>query len=281
MTELTYPLKYDIAFKYTMLKHRELLKSLVASVLSVDERSIEQIVVTNPELTPEHVEGKHCRLDLNLVVDDDIVDVEIQLRDEGNYKERSVYYLACLHAGTLNKGQDYREVPRSILVNILDFNLFECDGPHSEFALLERSRTELLSDIMTMHFFELRKFKGAPDRSDLLGLWMRLISARFTEELDEIDDLGVDVMSKAAEAIRQMQQDKALRHLALRREMAEHDEAQALGNAECRGIEIGEQRGRAEIIQQLQANGFDAARIAKVTGYSEQQVLSLLKTTQQ
>jgi predicted transposase YdaD len=83
--------------------------------------------------------------------------------------------------------------------------------------------------------------------------------------------------------------------------MAEHDEAQALGNAERRGIEIGEKRGielgekrgielgekrgielgekRAldSVALQMHAAGFDVPSISKATGYTEQQVLSLLE----
>jgi hypothetical protein len=70
--------------------------------------------------------------------------------------------------------------------------------------------------------------------------------------------------------------------------MAEHDEAQALGNAERRGIAIGEKRGielgekRGEkraldsVALQMHAAGFDAPSISKATGYTEQQVASLL-----
>jgi predicted transposase/invertase (TIGR01784 family) len=280
MPKLKYPLTLDIAFKLVMTKDEVLLKSLVASVLSLDEDAIESLVVTNPELGPEHVEGKHCRLDLRMDVDGATVDVELQVRDEGNYRNRSVYYLCRLCAEALAKGQGYREVPRTVLISILGFDLFDCEGFHSEFFLRERSRGEVLSDKLSMHFLELQKLEDVPGKPDMLGLWMRLIRADTTEELDAIRDLEVDVMSRAVEAVQEVQEDRRLRHLALRREMAEHDEAQALGNAERRGekrgIELGEKRALDSVAFQMHAAGFDAPSISKATGYTEQQVASLL-----
>lgn len=288
MAKLKYPLKSDIAFKLMMTRHADLLKNLISAMLCLDESSIEHFIITNPELEREHVEAKHCRLDLNMAIDGSIVDVEVQLRSEGNFKERAVYYLCRLHAGTLSKGQDYQMAPRTILIGILDFNLFVHESFHSQFYLMEHMRHEPFSDRLALHLFELRKLKGPLDKTDMLALWLRLIKAISTEELDEIDALGVSIMSKATEAVRDIQKDRKLSHLALRREIAEHDEAQALGNAERRGVEIGERRGieigerRALdfVVGQMYAAGSDIGHIAKMTGYTKQQISSILKKQQ-
>jgi predicted transposase/invertase (TIGR01784 family) len=91
--------------------------------------------------------------------------------------------------------------------------------------------------------------------------------------------LEVDVMSEAVAVIRDMQQDMKLRHLALQRDIAERDEVQALGEAERRGIELGERRGERRIICQMYANGLDIPTIARATGHSESQVAALLEKT--
>ena len=51
-------------------------------------------------------------------------------------------------------------------------------------------------------------------------------------------------MSDAIEAYRSITADEKFRHIELLREMAEHDEAQRMGNAERRGEKRGEERGK-------------------------------------
>ena len=46
--------------------------------------------ITNPELPPESLEGKFSRLDLNLKVDNRLVNVEIQVKNEPDYRDRTL-----------------------------------------------------------------------------------------------------------------------------------------------------------------------------------------------
>lgn len=48
---------------------------------------------TNPELPPESLEGKFSRLDLNLKFDNRIVNVEIQVKNEPDYRDRTLVLL--------------------------------------------------------------------------------------------------------------------------------------------------------------------------------------------
>lgn len=45
---------------------------------------------TNPELPPESLEGKFSRLDLNLKVNNRLVNVEIQVKNEPDYRDRTL-----------------------------------------------------------------------------------------------------------------------------------------------------------------------------------------------
>jgi hypothetical protein len=121
-------------------------------------------------------------------------------------------------------------------------------------------------------FLELGKLP-ALDKEDMLSLWLHLIRAESTEELDEIRGLGVSIMDRAAQSVEDIQEDRRLRHLALRRDIADHDHAQWLHDAEQRGIEM----GRHAVVRQMVASGLDAALIAKATGYTGQQVQDILK----
>lgn len=68
------------------MENVDMLYSFVASMLDIPLESISEIKITNPELPPESLEGKFSRLDLNLKVDNRLVNVEIQVKNEPDYR---------------------------------------------------------------------------------------------------------------------------------------------------------------------------------------------------
>jgi len=84
MTRLKYTLKTDTLFKMLFKKYQDLLKRLVAELLSIRYESIEQFNIVNPEISPEELGKKFCRFDINMVLNGQKVDLEVQVSDEGN-----------------------------------------------------------------------------------------------------------------------------------------------------------------------------------------------------
>jgi hypothetical protein len=82
VTKLEYTFKTDTLFKILFVQYPDLLKSLVSELLSIRIESIGQFVITNPEMPPEVLGDKFCRLDINMTVDGQRVDLEIQLLSE-------------------------------------------------------------------------------------------------------------------------------------------------------------------------------------------------------
>jgi len=79
MTRLKYTLKNDILFKLLFTKYPTLLKRLVAELLGIKYESIERFEITNPDIPPEEIDKKFCRLDINMVVNGQRVDLEVQV----------------------------------------------------------------------------------------------------------------------------------------------------------------------------------------------------------
>jgi hypothetical protein len=74
MTELKYKFTNDILFKLLFVQHQDLLKRLVSELLSISLDSIGEFIVTNPEMPPEVMGEKFCRLDINMTVNGQQVD---------------------------------------------------------------------------------------------------------------------------------------------------------------------------------------------------------------
>ena len=68
MSKLKYTFKNDILFKMVFVKYPELLKRLVADLLKISFEGIEEFLITNPEMPPESISKKFCRLDINMIV---------------------------------------------------------------------------------------------------------------------------------------------------------------------------------------------------------------------
>ena len=231
MAKLKYTFKSDTMFKMLFVKYPELLKRLVAELLGIRFESIERFEITNSEITPEVFGGKFCHLDINMKVDGQLVNLEVQVNDEGDYPERVLYHWARAYSTALAVGEDYQELPRTVIISIVDFNLFACEGFHSEFRPLETTRHEPLSDKMSLHFFELRKLPEELDREDMLLLWLWLFNANTEDDLKKIKALEVPVMEQAIDAYNHIVVTPEFYEMARQRDLAGRNEASALRHA--------------------------------------------------
>jgi predicted transposase/invertase (TIGR01784 family) len=231
MTKLEYTFKTDTLFKMLFVEYPDLLKHLVAELLGIRIESIGQFQIINPDIPPENIGEKFCRLDINMTVDEQRVNLEIQVRNEGDYPERIMYHWARDYSSSLAEGQNYSQLPRTIIISIIDFNLFDCEEFHSEFLPLEATRHTLLTDKMSIHFYELRKLPVEIKPNDTLILWLSLFKANTMEEIENIKALGVPVMEQAITAYQRISVSPEFREIERLRSKASHDEAQALFNA--------------------------------------------------
>ena len=228
VTKLEYTFKNDTLFKVLFVKYPELLKRLVAELLEIRFESIEQFVITNPEMPAERIGDKFCRLDINMIVDGRRVNLEIQVRDEGDFPERSLFYWAREYSTALAEGEDYYNLPRAIIISIVDFNLFDCVEFHSEYRALEVTRHSQLTDKMSLHYFELPKLPDSVGAEKGKELWLALFNAETKEALAKLEALEDPTMKQAIEAYWNITASSEFRESERLRSKARHDEAQAL-----------------------------------------------------
>jgi predicted transposase/invertase (TIGR01784 family) len=236
MTKLKYTFKTDMLFKTLFVQYPELLKSLVAELLGIPLENIDEFEVRNPEIPPDMIGDKSCRLDINMTVDGQRVDLEVQVSNEGNYPERAMFNWAREYSTALPAGQDYSMLPCTIVISIINFKLFDCAEYHSKFLPLEAARHELLSDKMVFQFFELPKIPKEVSRMNMLLLWLSLFKADTKEELDKIKAMEVPVMDQAISAYYTITASSEFRERERLYEKARHDEAQAMRHARLEGI---------------------------------------------
>ena len=252
--------KLDIIFKKIFTQNEDMLHSFVASMLEIPQERIKEIKITNPELPPETLTGKFSCLDLSLKVDDKLVNVEIQVKNDADYRDRTLFYWAKLYSSELKSGEDYSELKQTITINIINFNMFNTDDYHTEVAAMIKDTGEVFSDKFSIHFFELKKVGRKPNPDNSRELWLQFINADSEEEFEMISQTNVPIMKKAVNVIYDMSEDTKIREIARLREKALHDEASALKNAK----EEGKAEERTLFISRMRANGFTDEQIRKI-----------------
>jgi len=237
--KLEYRFTNDVLFKLLFVRNPDLLKNLVAAMLRIEPKSIKRFRITNSEMPPAgSIDEKFCRLDINMVVNGRRINLEVQVDDEGDYPERSLYYWARSYSTSLGAGKRYAALPHTIHISILAFDLFNCKEFHSEFRPLEVTRGTRLTDKMCLHYFELNKLPKTDDADDMLKLWLSLFKAETEEELKKIEKIGGTTMKQAICAYRSVTATEEFKELERLRDRTKRNEASALYNARRKEREI-------------------------------------------
>ena len=269
-------LKIDIIFKrvFGNEQNEEIIAAFISDMLDIPRNRITHVEIKNVELPPEEIDQKFSRLDLNLIVDGRKVNIEMQVNRDTAYKERTLYYWSKLYSDDLKSGDDYSELSQTICVNIINFNLFDCEDYHSHFLLKEKERDEVMTDKLAIHFFELKKV-GKFKKNKRMEDWLTLINAETEGDLMALQQsTSIPEIQKTIVILREMSADEKIREEARRREKRLHDEATALNFAKKEGRAEGLAEGRVEgetaaftaVIETMRKNGFTEEQIRLALG---------------
>lgn len=264
--------KLDIIFKKLFTSDNSVLTAFVGDILDLPQGAIKKVDVLNPNIMPVNAEGKQGQLDLKMQVDDKIVNVEIQLRNRGDFRDRALYYWSKIYTDELKKGERYTDLKQTITINILNFNLFDCEEPYSSFSMLETKRHEQLTDKCSILFFELKKVNSKIESNNRKKLWLQLINAETEEELDMLEQTGVPEIQKAVVILHEMSADEELREMARLREKwtldynSDMSNERRMGRAEGRieGIAEGRDKGISDMLKSMRESGMTEEQIQNV-----------------
>jgi predicted transposase/invertase (TIGR01784 family) len=260
MAKLEFKLTRDTLFKVFFVKYPDLLKSLVTQALGIDINDVMDFRITNPNIPSNIVGEKFCELDIKMELDGETVNLEVQVDDEGDYPERSLYYWVRCYSSALHTSEEYIELPRTIAINIVAFNMFkDTKDFHSEFRVLEVTRHTELTDKMSLHYFELKKLPklAESDAGNILKLWLALFNAETEEEMLKIAKIGGEIMEQAVQGYKNVLVSKDFEELERLRERARNNERAALGRAR--------RENSMEIAKKLKAEGVSIDIIQKST----------------
>ena len=270
----------DYVFKriFGQKKNSDILKDLLQAILpnwnikNVEPRQ-------EVQLETDFITDKVCRLDILATLDDGTkVDIEMQMRNYNDIEARSLFYTTREYHQSLENGQDYIEIPKSIGIWISNFNVFNDEGPFYEIVRLRRDyENQIFTDKIEMHYLQLPKFKQKCKRiSNKLEEWLTFISFENMEELKMIEN---EKVKKAEEELEYLSGDEAERRIAYLRETAEIDRKFAMTAARDQGRVEGRSEGKIEekieTAKKMLAEEMDINLIIKITGLTKDEIEKL------
>lgn len=289
--------KYDIVFHSLFRKGNEkITKALIQDITQREYKIID--MDKNVILSDGNVEHKNEILDLKVELDDgEICNIEVQLANKKNFKERMLEYWAKLYAGQLHKGEDYPELRRTIIIAIVDFNIkeFEKEGYHTKWKIREDKNHKLiLTNNFEIHIIEIKKAKESlkNNQDDKIAQWMSFFDNPNSMEVKSMSEKNEDI-NEALEQLRRLSSNKMLREKLWRQEMYERDrraeilfakdEALEEGREEGlkqgleQGLEQGKNEKSIEIAKNMLEKNMAIEVISEITGLTEKEIEQLKK----
>jgi len=221
--------KNDYVFKkiFGDERNKDILIAFLKAVLKID---IEDVQILNSELPKENIADKKSILDIRATINNNVeIDIEIQVSRTIYMPQRSLYYWSKIYCEQLESGEKYSKLKKTICINILDFNTLDTNKYHSMFKLKENEENYVLTDLLEIHFLEMKKLDVYKENDDL-SQWVSFIKADSKEVLEKMAKVNPNI-DKAVNVLTTMSQDKKARAEYLSREMALHDEATKIEEA--------------------------------------------------
>ena len=283
-------LKEDILFKsfFSRKGNEKYLISLLEALLKIKINKIK--IYAEVDVEKLFKEEKGGSMDLQVEINDEIiVNIEMQRRNNHNIKQRTKYYSSKIISREVGKGTDYNKIKKVIMINILDYILFEEykeDVSKTAIVLDAHREYEVIKDLQ-WYFIELPKFRKIKDIKNPINQWMIFI--------DNTDRRLVYMVVKNNKIFRDAKEDleyltgeeeeRRLQDLRERWEMDRisevnyaKEEGQKLG--EKRGEKRGERRGRKQaeknIIKALFRSKMSPNEISQKTGIKLSEVLRIV-----
>lgn len=258
--------KVDFVFKniFGSTKNDKVLISFLNAVLRPVHK-ITSVEIKATDLEKKFIDDKYSRLDVKATTSNkEIINIEIQLKNEYNMIKRSLYYLSKMYEEQLVEGEDYANLTRTICINILNFKYLKSQKFHTGYRFKELETNEELTDVMEIHFIEIPKLSKNDDAKDMLVAWTEFLKDPESEIVRSLE-LTIDEIREAKNELIKMSNDKEQRELYEMRAKILKDKVSALNEAERKGVEKGQREKAFEIAKSL-LHVLDDEIIANSTG---------------
>ena len=222
-------------------------------------------IIENKYLSAKVICDKSSVLDVRAVLQGK-TKVNIEVRNQYNMDRRSLFYWSREYSKSLKKGQDYKELPDVIAVNIVDFNFPPVRNSHTRFHLREDVDHDLvLTDALEIHFLNMVQYRKQRKKillDDPLNRWLVWLDSGSPPELiEEVAKMDVTIQAANERMVYVTEDEEAIRAYEMR-QMALSDYNSSINYAR----EEGHAEKALEIARKMKAAERPLGEIMEFTG---------------
>lgn len=214
------PLTNDYLFRALLQRNNRVLKALICSLLHLKISNVHSVTITNPIELGKTITDKEFILDIRIELNQNtIINLEMQVLNEGNWPERSLCYL-CRAFDNLNEGNDYSSVKPAIHIGILDFTLFkETPEFYATYRMTNEKTHQIYSDKLRLSVLDLNCINLATevDKYYKIDHWARLFKSTTWEGLKMLAKSD-KYMQEAVTSVYELTQEEKIRQQCEARE---------------------------------------------------------------
>lgn len=244
LQRLSGPLRFTFTNAYLFVavlqRNQEALCNLIAAFLHIRREDIRSVKIQNPIILGQALDKKDCVLDLLILLNDDTnINLEMQVRNEGNWDDRSVYYLAQKLCD-LESGEDYHALKRVFQIGILDFNFPDGNEEfYQEYALMNKKTHRIYSDKIALNVLCLPQIENATEEDRASGLykWAKIFKATTWEEMKALAQDNKTFQDTVV-TLAQLSEDEKIRQQCQRWEKYERDRVSAINYGKLQGKQL-------------------------------------------
>jgi predicted transposase/invertase (TIGR01784 family) len=235
---------------------------LNALLEGTEKEKIRHIEYVDTKLSDiEAVDDKIGILDVLVITEKGIhINVEIQLINRYNMIKRTLFYWSRLYYSQIKKGENYKNLNKTITINILNFNYIDSEKYHTVYHLYEDDEKTMLTDILQIQFVELPKFlEEQPELNSSLNKWLAFLT-KPEKGVMEVVEMGEPAIRKAITVLDMLSRDPETVRLAELRMKKILDEKSM--------IEGAKEEGKEEVAINLLKLGMSEDIVSQGTGLS-------------
>ncbi len=222
------------------------------------------------------------RLDIRVTINKTkIVNIEIQLCDNKDTKQRTELYGSRLISEQVGRGDQYQELKPVILINILNYNLLKVpDYATKSVTVADKHRDYIITDDITYWFIELPKFrKSKPRLANALEGWLALIDDK-DGRLSKMAEEKHEIIKEAKEEVEEILSEAVIKEINEYKQTAIWErnsmKYHAMEVGMKRGLRKGEKKGleqsKKKIVGNMLRKGMCIEQIEELVEISKEEI---------
>ena len=274
-------LRNDYLFKRLLgsEENKDILQDFLEVILDIPHEEIEGIELLDKELKKDRSVDKTGILDVKVrLKNKTIINIEIQNIWDESFINRTLFYWAKIYVEEFRQGDDYTKLNRCITINIVGKGFNLNNKIHSKYLLKEEVSNEKLTNLIEMHFLNLKRARELNDIKAPLIRWLLFIETDSKEERHMLAEHSpvLKLLNEKIDLLSLTPKEKKLyeSRMMLKSDIVSISNSQFNKGLE-EGIEKGIQTERLSTASRMKKANFAIPVIQEITGLSKEEIEKL------